>query len=211
MKLFLEVWKLIGSYHSIADEIHEYNTTYWSKFLLNFWLTYGLTVILLLYIALFIYIESITKFISCYVFLAFVTSFLMLILKASSVSHSVKCSHVRIASLYVSYSLHNRHPKTSRLFTKFKLNFQKSLLKIKNASSYFHWWNDWRRRTLDFRVGSYLQSITSALTKSVIFLFIIISMNFFIQFQILSLLSIMFLRIVETIDRNNTYKLTEKI
>ena len=118
---FLGVWKLIGSYHSIADEIHEYNTTYWSKFLLNFWLTYGLTVILLLYIALFIYIELITKFISCYVFLAFVTSFLMLILKASSVNHWAECSHVRIASLYVYYSLHNRHSKNLRLFTKFKV------------------------------------------------------------------------------------------
>ena len=115
------VWKLIRSYHSIADEINEYNTTYWSLFLLNFWLSYGLTVILLLYIDLFIYMVLITKFILYYVLFAFVTSFLMLILKASSVNHWAKCSHVRIASLYVSYSLYNRQPKNSRLFTKFKV------------------------------------------------------------------------------------------
>ena len=120
-RIVVRIRELIRSYHSIADEMHEYNTTYWSKFLLNFWLSYGLTVILLLYIDLFISMELINKFIMYYVLFAFLTSFLMLILKASSVNHWAKCSHVRIASLYVSYSPHNRHPKNSRLSTKFKV------------------------------------------------------------------------------------------
>ena len=118
---FVGVGKLIRSYHSIADEIHEYNTTYWSKFMLNFWFFYGLTVILMLYIVIFISMEFVTKSILCYILFAFATSFLMLVLKASSVNHSAQYSHTTIGSLYVSYSHHERHPKNSRLSTKFKV------------------------------------------------------------------------------------------
>ena len=118
---FVGVGKLIRLYHSIADEIHEYNTTYWSKFMLNFWFFYGLTVILLLYIVIFISIEFVTKSTLYYVMFIFITSFLMLVMKASSVNHSAKCSHLKIDSLYVSYSQHKRHPTKSRLLTKFKV------------------------------------------------------------------------------------------
>src|SRR5690349_19729071 len=38
----------LRSFHSIVDEINEYNQTFCSKFLLVFWLTYGTTMTLLL-------------------------------------------------------------------------------------------------------------------------------------------------------------------
>ena len=113
--------ELIRSYHSIAVEINEYNASYWSKYLFNFWLCYGLTVILLLYSVVFISMESITKFILSYVLFAFITSFLMMILKASSVNYAAKCSHKTLSSLFVYYSRHNSHPKRSRLFIKCKV------------------------------------------------------------------------------------------
>ena len=119
---YVKIRELIHSYHSIADEISEYNGTYWSKFLLNFWLTYGLTMLLMLYINLFIPTQSfITRYILFHVLNATVTSFLMLILKASSVNYAAKRSHVTISSLFVSYSQHNKHPNKSRLFIKFKV------------------------------------------------------------------------------------------
>ena len=120
--------ELIRSYHSIAKEIQEYNGTYWSKFLLNFWLTYGLTMLLMLYINLFIPMQSlITRYILFHVLNATVTSFLILILKASSVNYAAKLSHVTLSSLFVNYSRHNTHPKRSRLFIKSKVRIPKSL------------------------------------------------------------------------------------
>ena len=61
----VRIRELIRSYHSIADEIHEYNVSYWSKFLLNFWLSYGLTVILLLYIIFFVSSFSVLSSFRC--------------------------------------------------------------------------------------------------------------------------------------------------
>ena len=117
----IRIPQLIRSYHSIADEINEYNVSYWSKFLLNFWSLFGLTAIFLLYIVLFITMESSIKFILTYVLFAFTTSFFILIFKASSVNYAAKRSHVTLGYLFVSYSRHNKHPKNSRLFIKFKV------------------------------------------------------------------------------------------
>ena len=131
---------LIHSYHLIADEIHEYNVSYWSKFLLNFWLSYGLTVILLLYITVFVSMQLILKLLFAYVLTAFTSSFLLLIFKASSVNHSANSSHGKISSLLVCYSQHNRHPKKSHLFIKFKVRFPKPLDQATGIGGKGHFW-----------------------------------------------------------------------
>ena len=40
-KRFSRIRALLHSYHSIADEINEYNTTYWSKLLFVFWFIFS--------------------------------------------------------------------------------------------------------------------------------------------------------------------------
>ena len=117
----VRIRELIGSYHSIANEIVEYNATYWSKFFINFWLSYGLTIILVLYMIIYISMEPITKFIVIYVWLAFVFSFLFFIFKSSSVNQSANDSHNTIASLFSSYSRHSSHLKNTRLSNKIKV------------------------------------------------------------------------------------------
>ena len=53
-KRFLRIRETLQSFDSLYSEINEYNTTFWSKFLFIFWLTYGLIGILFLYITLFV-------------------------------------------------------------------------------------------------------------------------------------------------------------
>ena len=117
----VRIRELIRSYHLVANEIHDYNVSYWSKFLLNFWLSYGLTVILLLYSVVFISMQLLLKLIFIYTLFAFTFSFLLLILKTSSVNNSANISHKKITSLFVFYSRHNKHPKSSLLFNKMKV------------------------------------------------------------------------------------------
>ena len=120
-----QVWKLIRSYHSIADEIHDYNVSYWSKFILNFWLTYGVIAIIMLYMNLFVSTLAIIKMVLVYVFFSIITSFLMLIFNASSVNHWANCSHDKFNYLFVSFSQKNSIPKRSYLLTKLKVCYFK--------------------------------------------------------------------------------------
>ena len=117
----IRIRELIRSYHSIAVEINEYNVSYWSKFLFNFWLTFGLIVVILLYTVVFVPMPFIIEFVVVYVLIAYITSFLMLIFKASSVNQSANSSYQKISSLFVFYLGHNSHTKKSGLFTKFKV------------------------------------------------------------------------------------------
>ena len=117
----VKIRELIRSYHLVANEIHDYNVSYWSKFLLNFWLSYGLTVILLLHSVVFISMQLLLKLIFIYTLFAFTFTFLLLIMKTSSVNNSANISHKTITSLFVFYSRHNKHPKSSLLFNKMKV------------------------------------------------------------------------------------------
>ena len=117
----VRIRELIRSYHSIAVEINEYNVSYWSKFLLNFWLTFGLIVVILLYTFIFVSMPFIIEFVVVYVLIAYITSFLMLIFKASSVNQSANNSYLKTNYLFVFYIGHNSHCKKSGLLTIFKV------------------------------------------------------------------------------------------
>ena len=50
-KRFIRIRETLQSFDSLYSEINEYNTTFWSKFLLSFWMAIGFQVSTLLYMS----------------------------------------------------------------------------------------------------------------------------------------------------------------
>ena len=121
-KRFIRIRETLQSFDSLYSEINEYNTTFWSKFLAVFWLTFGLVIILLLYVTIFVSFSSIIKFmfIDCLIFI--VISFLFLIFTASSVNYCANKSYKTLNSLIISYSKHNKHFHYTRIVTNLKVS-----------------------------------------------------------------------------------------
>ena len=120
-KRFIRIRETLQSFDSLYSEINEYNTTFCSKFLLIFWLTYGLNLVLFLYITIFIPMAIFLKFIFIYALIVFSISFLFVIFTASSVTYSANKSYKTLNSLIISYSKHNKHLYYTRTSTKLKV------------------------------------------------------------------------------------------
>ena len=118
---FIRIRETLQSFDSLYSEINEYNTTFWSKFLFIFWLTYGLNVILFLYITIFIEMSLILKVIFGYTLTIFLFSFLFVIFTASSVTYCANKSYKTLHSFIVSFSKHNKHFYYTKIYTKLKV------------------------------------------------------------------------------------------
>ena len=117
-KRFVRIKETLQSFNSLYSEINEYNKTFWSKFLGVFWLTYGLNIVMYLYITLFIPMAFFILIILIYVMIVIIISFLFIIITASSVTYSANKSYKTMNSLYVSYFKYNKHPFHQRFSTK---------------------------------------------------------------------------------------------
>ena len=111
-KRFANMGSLLRRYHQICDEINEYNVTYWSKFLFVFWLTFGVNLILFLFLTVFSSMELFLRIIIVIVAIEFTMSFLLLIFNASSVNLAANNSYKTFNSLILHYCHHNKHLRT---------------------------------------------------------------------------------------------------
>ena len=112
-----QIYEQLVKMDLLYKEINEYNTTYWSKFLLSFWLTYGSATILLLYIIIFIEMSFYIKFIYIYAFIVFGSIFLFIIFKASSINLETFKSYYILNNLLISLN----QKRIKRLAIKFKV------------------------------------------------------------------------------------------
>ena len=119
-KCFENFGGLLRRYHCICDEINEYNVTYWSKFLLVFWLIYGINVILLLFITIFSPMELFLRIIITLGTFEFILSFITIIFLASSINLSVNNSYKTCNSLIVCFTQYNKRLRKFRI--KLKVN-----------------------------------------------------------------------------------------
>src|ERR1700761_4816112 len=103
-KRLIRIRETLQSFDSLYNEINEYNTTFWSKFLFAFWLTVGSCDVLLLYVTIFIPFSLSVKYVFIYASVFFITFFLFVIFTASSVNYSVNNSYKLLNSLFISYS-----------------------------------------------------------------------------------------------------------
>ena len=127
---FSRIQNILRSYHSVIVEIDEYNTTYWSKFLFVFWLTYGTNAILMIYITFIAPIEPLFSFLAFYPTFGFCLSFVMLIFTASSVNYCANNSYKIFTSLILCDSRNKNNFSKIRLNDKFKVFSKYHLLNL---------------------------------------------------------------------------------
>ena len=93
--------------NKLNTELNEYNASFWSKILINFWLIYSSFIILVLYNSLFTSMDIIVKLIYDYVCILFVMLFLFVIFTASSVNSEANKSYKLLNQLMAINVRHN--------------------------------------------------------------------------------------------------------
>ncbi len=101
-----QIKTIISSLNLIYNEINEYNTSYWSKYLLSIWLFQGTVIINTLYFILFIPMLNICKYIFIWIEIVFIVTFLLIISTASSVNYEVNKSYKLLNSV-MAHSVRN--------------------------------------------------------------------------------------------------------
>ena len=94
--------KMIRSLNSLYSEINEYNTKFWSKYLLSIWLIMGSLINIILYLLLFSEINILFKIIFIFGLIIFITTFLFIINTSSSVNYEANKSYKLFNSLMAS-------------------------------------------------------------------------------------------------------------
>ena len=116
-KQFIKLRSLLSTMNSLYIEINECNTSYWSKFLLNVWLTFGTSIVCLLHTTIFIKMQPTLIFTFLYCVLAFWSMFFFIIFTASSVHLEANNSNKYLNSLFVL----NIFRKTKSIQLKYKV------------------------------------------------------------------------------------------
>ena len=89
---FLRVGKVVQQLVSLLNEIDEYNTSYWSKFLFCNWLTFGMAVVNFIAALALLDLPMLLNILVFYTIILLLSLFLVIVLSAASVNHwSNKC------------------------------------------------------------------------------------------------------------------------
>ncbi len=108
-KRFIRIRETLQSFDSLYSEINEYNTTFLSKIIFSFWLTNGTSIILMIYIVIFVPKAFPILCIMTYVTCVFNTYCLFLPFSDTSVTYAAFRTYKIMDSLFISYSKHNKH------------------------------------------------------------------------------------------------------
>ena len=125
-KRFTRIRETLKSFDSLNNEINEYNTTFWSKFLFVFWLTYGLLIVWLVFTVVLLSFPLLIRIIFIYATILFGAVYFFTIFTASSVNYSVNNSYKSLNSSFISflsYSQNNKNFYYYRITTKMKVFF----------------------------------------------------------------------------------------
>jgi hypothetical protein len=124
----LSIERVINSLDSSYVEIDDYNSNFWSKYLLTIWLIFGSQIVIALYCLLFVK-DLITKLIIGYAFVIWILIFLFVINTASSVNYSAKKSY----KLLHKFMATDRSPYVRYKTRNALLNVQSRKIKVKIA------------------------------------------------------------------------------
>ena len=119
--LFGRIPEILQRFDSIYCEINEYNQTFWSKFLLIFWLTFGSATVLMIYVTAFHSMALPIKLIFFYVLVILIIIFLFVILTTSSLNAKANSSYKSLNRLIISFSVLHRRQTYFRINTKIKV------------------------------------------------------------------------------------------
>ncbi len=122
----LSIERVINSLDSIYVEIDDYNSNFWSKYLLIIWLIFGSYIVTCLFCLLFVK-DLISKLIMGYTFFVSVLNFLFVINTASSVNYEAKKSYKLLNSFMATDRSGFVRYNTRKAF----LNIQSRKIKVK--------------------------------------------------------------------------------
>ena len=100
--------KILFQLNLIYSEINEYNTSFWSKYLLSIWLILGSVINLTLYFLLFFKFNLIMKTLFAYVLSLIIMKFVFIMNTASSVNYEANKSYKLLNSIMVFNNRINR-------------------------------------------------------------------------------------------------------
>ena len=118
---YLGILSTFRKFDSIYAEIDEYNTTYWSKFLLIIWLFIGLLSTILLYMAIFRDLVIPIKIMFCYGFLLAYGIILFIFITAAALNSSVHRPYKLFNSIVAKPSTDNDFVRIAKLRQKIKV------------------------------------------------------------------------------------------
>lgn len=96
-----KISKILHSYDALYREIHDYNSTYWSKFLLLFWICFGTYVVLILIVVLQQNSHTLVLIVCLYLLLVYSSIFLLVIFTAASVNKEVHKVYPKFFNLFI--------------------------------------------------------------------------------------------------------------
>ena len=157
-----KISKLFKSIDSVCVDVNEYNSGFWSKFLLCFWITVGSADVCYLFMIIFKPTNPIIKFILCYCFVIILLMFSFIIFIASLVNYRINGLYNVLNKTSISLSTRNKNSIVkTRMIIKVSItgcsSVPSSLLLFIPSS--IHLSKEWLRRVSGSRVGSYSQLI----------------------------------------------------
>ena len=129
-KLFKKIVGILHSFDSLYIEINEFNTTFWSKFLFAFWLTFGSMTVECVYVCCFALLPILIKVMVFYVSVLLFLCFLFVIFTASSVNYTANKTHKILNSFLISYSQNARNHYITQFVLKIKVSLNWSKFKL---------------------------------------------------------------------------------
>ena len=117
--------QILHSFDAIYRDIHEYNSTYFSKFLFNIWLLFGLAIVTQLYITIFRPLLLPMKILLIYFLVLYFLIFLFTIMTAASINYHAKKTYVIINSVTLAIFGASHFNYTTMTKSLFKVSWKK--------------------------------------------------------------------------------------
>ena len=121
---------IIKKFSYIIQEINEYNTTYWSKYLFVFWLSFGTFDVGFLSMVIYSPMDRVMRIVFSFITSYLIGLFLVVILTAASVNSSINRTYSKCNSLFIHIS---NQCKGKRNF-RFKIT---TMIKVINLYPYY--------------------------------------------------------------------------
>ena len=122
---------IIKRLYDIFEEINEYNTTYWSKYLFVFWLSFGSIVVGYLSVVVKTSMDPTMTIIWSFFALFLIVVFLVVILTIASVNSAINRLYCKCNSLFIHYSNECKGKQNLRFFSRTMI---KVILSLKSVT-----------------------------------------------------------------------------
>ena len=120
-KCFTRIHRILWFFDALYREIDEYNTTYWSKYLLIIWLFFGVYCLLTIYIIVFGVVRIFNIIIAIYGAILGCIMFNFLFTTASSLNYEANKTYAKLHSINLQYISTYKSRRNLRLM--FKVNY----------------------------------------------------------------------------------------